>query len=68
MTSFLDNLGNVLIGGLGIAFICAVWAFASALRARMNDRDKKDVENYSDCSLGCASCTMSDKCNKKRDM
>ena len=65
MEYFLGHIIYIIIGGLIVAAICAVWAFAAAKW----DKTKKEegFQDAIDCGMGCSGCAMFAACGKKRE-
>ena len=63
MEYFLGHFVYVLIAGLAIAGICAVWAFAAA---KWHAEETPEEEAFT-CSMGCPGCKMIRNCGRSKD-
>ena len=63
MEYFLSHIVYVLVAGLVIAGICAVWAFAAA---KWHAEETPEEEKFQ-CSMGCPGCQMIRNCGRHKD-
>lgn len=63
MAYFLSHIGYILMAGVFIALVCAVWAVAAI--KWQNDKAASGEADPPSCE-GCAGCGMMNQCGKSR--